>query len=362
MDALISVIVPVYNVEFYLKKCIKSLVNQTYKNIEIILVDDGSFDASPSICDKFAESDKRIKVIHQTNSGVSTARNVGIDKATGEYVAFVDSDDWVPRNALETLLNGIKENDADMCYGAIKEINPFQDIVPDATPTATISKNCPDSLLSYVQKMYKTPWGKIFKRSLLNEHGIRFEKDIKFHEDTIFLYKFIQKCETLSSVCGVTYCYNRLTPNSASKKQYRDVHMWKYTVAFELEQIFIEYMEHKKVARYVFQRYLLPFDSNCRDIVSGCSDRATAINKLREACQVYEQKFNSLSAGILAVDDQALCKILSFYNRYIAESDYEGLFESLNKSVGSVKTSILKNVCKNVVLRIKSFLIFRILS
>ena len=97
-EELISIIVPVYNVEEYLKECIDSIINQTYKRIEIILVDDGSTDKSGKICDDYAKIDKRIKVVHKENGGLSDARNVGISVSSGKYIAFVDSDDWVEKN------------------------------------------------------------------------------------------------------------------------------------------------------------------------------------------------------------------------------------------------------------------------
>ena len=96
-EELISIIVPVYNVEEYLKECIDSIINQTYKRIEIILVDDGSTDKSGKICDDYAKIDKRIKVVHKENGGLSDARNVGISVSSGKYIAFVDSDDWVEK-------------------------------------------------------------------------------------------------------------------------------------------------------------------------------------------------------------------------------------------------------------------------
>ena len=102
-DALISVIVPVYNVEQYLTKCLESIVSQTYTNLEILLIDDGSTDGSGEICDRFASKDSRISVIHKANGGVSTARNLGMELCTGEYIMFVDADDYLSKNAIEHL-------------------------------------------------------------------------------------------------------------------------------------------------------------------------------------------------------------------------------------------------------------------
>lgn len=114
MKDKISVIVPIYNVEKYLDRCVKSLINQTYKNIEIILVDDGSPDKCPEMCDYYATEDYRIKVIHKENGGLSDARNVGIEKSTGSYISFVDSDDWVEEDFIEELYNNIKRENADI--------------------------------------------------------------------------------------------------------------------------------------------------------------------------------------------------------------------------------------------------------
>lgn len=116
---MISVIVPVYRVKRYLPKCIESVINQTYKNLEIILVDlvdDGSPDKCPEICERFAQKDKRNKVIHKENGGVSSTRNLGMSVAQGEYISFVDSDDWLPKNSMELLINEMKETNADLVY------------------------------------------------------------------------------------------------------------------------------------------------------------------------------------------------------------------------------------------------------
>lgn len=111
---LLSIIVPVYNVKSYLKKCVESIINQTYTNLQIILVDDGSTDGSQDICDEFAQRDSRIVVIHKENGGQSTARNVGMDRAKGVYIAFVDSDDWLEPNMYEALISQLEKHEADI--------------------------------------------------------------------------------------------------------------------------------------------------------------------------------------------------------------------------------------------------------
>lgn len=119
MDPMISVIVPIYNVEKYLARCVDSIVNQTYKNLEIILVDDGSPDRCPQVCDDYAEKDSRIKVVHKKNGGLSDARNAGMAVATGEYISFIDSDDWIETSMFELLLNNIFQYDCEISCGGI---------------------------------------------------------------------------------------------------------------------------------------------------------------------------------------------------------------------------------------------------
>ena len=114
MEELISIIVPIYKTEKYLDRCIKSIINQTYKNLEVILVDDGSPDRCGVICDKWAQKDKRIKVIHKENGGVSDSRNAGLDIANGEYIGFVDSDDYIHKDFIKILYNLCKENNSDI--------------------------------------------------------------------------------------------------------------------------------------------------------------------------------------------------------------------------------------------------------
>jgi len=114
MNELISIIVPIYNVEIYLEKCLNSIINQTYKNIEILLINDGSSDNSLRICKKYQKKDKRIVLINKKNGGLSSARNAGIDKASGNYLLFIDSDDYIEIDMIEKLYNNIKSNNADI--------------------------------------------------------------------------------------------------------------------------------------------------------------------------------------------------------------------------------------------------------
>lgn len=120
---MISTIIPVYNVDNYLPKCVDSIINQTYKNLEIILVDDGSLDRCPDICDEYAKKDKRIIVIHKKNGGLSDARNAGLEIAKGEYISFIDSDDYINEHMYEDMLSAIENVDADLCICGYDRVN-----------------------------------------------------------------------------------------------------------------------------------------------------------------------------------------------------------------------------------------------
>ena len=140
MKGLISVIVPVYNTEKYLDRCIQSILSQTYSNIEILLIDDGSTDSSGAICDKYAEQDSRVRVFHKANGGVSSARNMGLDKAKGTWFTFVDSDDWIDMDMYEQMYNAAIQNKVDMvCCDLLGEYGKMPKIMSYKTNTMIIS-------------------------------------------------------------------------------------------------------------------------------------------------------------------------------------------------------------------------------
>ena len=183
-DCLVSVIVPIYNVEKYLNKCIESIINQTYKNLEIILIDDGSTDKSGKICDRFEKKDNRIKVIHQKNAGVSSARNTGIDSADGLWIAFIDSDDWVEENYIKNLIeNTSKDVDVVQC-GYYRIVEEKKEQINCAGKLEI--KNADEFLNGCLnpQTAYGLCHMKIIRKSIIND--IRFNEKIVVCEDALF--------------------------------------------------------------------------------------------------------------------------------------------------------------------------------
>lgn len=226
-ETLLSVIVPVYKVEEYLTKCLDSIINQTYKNLEIILVDDGSPDACPQICDEYAKKDKRIKVIHKQNGGVSSARNMGLDVAKGEFITFVDSDDWIDDTMYEKMMKKQAEEDLDLILVRYKSLengtitNVREEQLDDFCKENNLkyliniftkSKKEKNILFTYDYIMGSI-WRMVFRKSSIG--NIRFDSNIKIMEDCVFLFQLILKHKIRSGFVD-EYLYNYIIRDSSA--------------------------------------------------------------------------------------------------------------------------------------------------
>ena len=205
MHSLVSIIVPIYKVEPYLRRCLDSIVNQTYTNLEIILVDDGSPDTCPQICDEYAAKDKRIVVIHKENGGLSDARNAGLEISKGEYISFVDSDDWVDEKYIEILLNSAIAENTDIAIG--ENIQTKQVVQKQNIKSITKTYSSKDALVHLFSQNHLTfvvSWGKIYKRNLFST--LRFPIG-KFHEDEFTTYLLFHKSKKISYTSKILYFY-----------------------------------------------------------------------------------------------------------------------------------------------------------
>ena len=189
----LSIIVPVYNCEKYINRCVNSILNQKLKNIQLILIDDGSKDSSGNICDKYAAIDSRVLVIHNQNQGVSMARNCGLSAALGEYIGFVDADDWIDIEMYSTLIGLAKENNADivMCDALTEYSNKKNEI----DTISQLSKSCILKKNDYYPKLLMEIAGSacrcIYKSSVIRDNNIVFDTKLKFSEDRVFnIYSF----------------------------------------------------------------------------------------------------------------------------------------------------------------------------
>lgn len=233
MDIKVSVIIPIYNVELYLKRCVNSVINQTLKELEIILVDDGSFDNCPHLCDELAKNDNRIIVIHKKNGGLSSARNAGLKIAKGKYIFFCDSDDWLELDGIEKLYLKAEEYDVDFVryrsirsgWPGLKEHSPcyvenireigggfydkgriYNEIYPKMICTNQLTMG---AIVGVCSSLYKS--------SFLNDNLLYFDEKVKFSEDMIFSAKVVYNCNNfyyINEPCVYNYYFN---PNSISK-------------------------------------------------------------------------------------------------------------------------------------------------
>lgn len=203
----ISIIVPVYKVEPYLDECVQSIVDQTYQNLEIILVDDGSPDCCPAICDAWAEKDHRIKVIHKENGGLSDARNAGIHAATGQYVAFVDSDDFVAPEFCKTLLNALLKTGSQVSACQLQKFDEGERLVPMKGSGELRILTGTDALRQLIQdRIRQVVWNKLYCREAID--GILFDVG-KYHEDEFWSYQVLGRIEQYTVVDYTGYYYRQ---------------------------------------------------------------------------------------------------------------------------------------------------------
>lgn len=205
----LSIIVPVYNAEDYLDRCLISILEQDFAPYEVILVDDGSSDSSPLICDRYSATDPRFRTIHKKNGGVSSARNAGLDLAKGEYVMFVDSDDALLPDSLEMMFEHIVGEDIAVGgYTVYIEGTPGREVMPRRNSSfrgedmnifyeENIRKNC---------EMLDAPWSKIFRRKTVGD--LRFCEDLSYAEDKLFVFSFLARCSSACSCAFPVYAYH----------------------------------------------------------------------------------------------------------------------------------------------------------
>lgn len=213
----ISIIVPIYKVEAYLEKCVNSIRNQTYRNLEIILVDDGSPDKCPYMCDEFAKQDNRIKVIHKKNGGLSEARNVGIESASGEYLLFVDSDDWIEKTMVEHLLETCETFGVKLACCA-RYLTDGSNIEKECFLSKQKVYSCEAALKEILlgRAMDVAAWDKIYSKELFED--IRYPEG-ENNEDMAVFYKIIEKAGKVAH-CGTTEYYYRSRAGSITKMSY----------------------------------------------------------------------------------------------------------------------------------------------
>lgn len=251
---LISIIVPVYKVEPYLRKCVDSILNQTYTNLEIILVDDGSPDNCGAICDEYAREDSRVRVIHKPNGGLSDARNAGMDIMTGSLVGFVDSDDWIEPHMYQRLYELMEQFDADMAFGGVADDVVEDDIVRTVKVSnygeVPFAESKTDAMKRFFLGSWAS-WDKLYKAELFE--GIRYPVG-KINEDEAIALFLLERCRRVCYTNEIMYHYmKRLNSGSITMAPFTPKDLaWKDNCAANLEYI---RKNHPELEQYAGKRY-----------------------------------------------------------------------------------------------------------
>lgn len=260
----VSIIVPIYNVEKYIERCIKSLISQTYRDIEILLINDGSLDDSKNICERYEKIDKRIKLYNKENGGLSDARNYGLKRATGEYILFVDSDDYIESDAVEVLIAEMQKDNLDIVAGnavleADGEDKKYLDITKHDDNKVT------NGLEYYVSSIetdcfQASPWVYMYKSEIILKNNLFFEKGI-LHEDEEWTPRIMIKVKRVKYINFVFYHYTVSRENSIMNSKDKTKNMVDlFNTYKKLEKIFNETEaskeQHKKMNDYLCRGYI----------------------------------------------------------------------------------------------------------
>lgn len=333
MNSLVSIIMPAYNCEEYIEESIKSVLNQSYKNIELIIINDGSKDSTEDIINRYTVLDKRLVYLYQDNKGPSVARNQGIDRAQGIYLMFIDSDDMVDQEYVEKLVYAIEKEDADIAccgyidkskYGTVK-LNDFWK-----------EKNILDKeefLECVCSGVGGVLWGKIFKRHIIYENTLKLDPKIFMSEDLIFILEYSQYSQKFTAIDENLYFYNRLNENSISTN------------------IDKSYINNYKILIGELNRLLniLNYDGNKIDVIKTLKVQ-TLVNKyvLNECYKVITTlNINEYCNSLKEILNDELIK--EYKNKFVYKNEFEKLNNKLISNNKYIKILIIN--CITITLR-----------
>ncbi len=305
MDAvLVSVIVPIYCVEKYLDKCVESIVNQTYKNLEIILVDDGSPDNCPIMCDVWAEKDSRIKVIHKENGGVSSARNAALAIASGEYIGFVDGDDYIEPNMFETLL---REHIANCCQLTVCGIFFNGNSICFSDKEIINSATATERLFDYKKYQSFNGWScnKLFNSEIIHHNTLTFDESIAYCEDVLFVYQYIKYIDKVLLLNVPLYYYVYREDACTVKKNYKND-----TDVLELIDYFLgDTMNSKQVRLQIINWAVRSWITASRNYIIEKQEKEAYIQSRK---RIQRHIFSIVSSDYHTIKTKTACIIIAF--------------------------------------------------
>lgn len=304
-----SVIIPVYQARGYVRRCAESWLAQTEADLEVILVDDGSTDGSAEICDRLAEEDKRVRVIHQENAGVSAARNAGIRHAKGEFLLFTDSDDYVAADYLEKMAVYQKKTDCDLVLCGFHHLYDGADIlkVPGETRSLELEYFAEDFLELYEKSYLNMPWNKLFKKELA---GL-FDTSLSLGEDLLFNLEYLRKCRRIG-ILAEPLCYyiqeeSRVTLSSQKRQNRMEL---AARICDETEKFYREVWGHPHTGGRIFTRYMNEVLDECEKLPM---DKSLSVPEKMDVIRSYAQDEMVQKRGDEAVLPYLDYRILWFF-------------------------------------------------
>ena len=335
-NVLISVIVPVYNSEKTLEKCLNSIINQSLSQIEIIVINDGSTDNSLRLLQYFRSTDDRIMIINQENQGVSAARNNGIRIANGEYITFVDSDDWIEPNMLEKLYFVAREKNADICKCDcfIETVNGHKILENDSASKLRLSQIEALKMLFLVrgEKHFGFTWGKLYSRKILKKNNICFNEGISYSEDVLFVIKAILNSNNIYYIPHQMYHYNLLIDSSLTRGKIVDLNSKLDIIYREIENLLKKYNIFGLVSDdfYRYQYYGLDIILN-NLFYDQSTIKTLLLNINNEICSFIKKYPNILNVELKDPHFKAKLKNFLLRKRKIKLLSYLLLFNYLCK-------------------------------
>lgn len=298
----ISIIIPVYNAEKYLKQCLDSIVCQVFKDFEVILVNDGSSDGSAAICNEYVQNDSRFKVIHKENGGVSSARNVGLDNAKGEWIAFIDSDDYISEDYFKVF---DKNNNSDLILLNIDRLTDYKTFNYLSFENFDLIRN--DFLSDHIlYPHFPGPWGKFYKLQIIREYNISFNENLHFGEDALFNLEYITHAKRISSFNQSTYIYRDVVDGlSKSKVNLKDDEYLYNSIRKALSK-FDEKFYSKNII-YPLSRILLSI---------YCTKQFNTKEKQKKLSELINEEFEAFMYLYRKSNFRYLVKVCHYFNHY----------------------------------------------
>ena len=333
-DPLISIVVPVYNVESYLRKCLDSLANQTNKDFEVILVDDGSKDSSGEICDEFANNDSRFRVFHNENAGPGAARNFGITRAKGKYLLFVDSDDWIEKEYIEIIKNAMH---SDLLYFGMRALSKERAPYYYYMPHVNEENSFEDKLFSMLihQKSYydfAMVANKCFVKEVIDKNNITFPTDIFHSEDEVFTLRYFVCIRSFQCIDDVLYNYNQRN-NSLSvhiyPEEYYRICNYQYSIS--------EKFENRNIKSFLKTRWLYFFYRNYKINKNHSNEIIAMLKSIINQSDIYYLSipFNSLrhNRNLFPTENfVAFARDIILFSKYRLLFFYSGFLLKLRES------------------------------